>query len=237
MGGRFETTRWSLVLAARDRAAPGWQEALNALCAAYWYPLYAFARRSGLGPEEAEDVTQEFFARLLEKDTLDHVHPDKGRFRAFLLASYRNFMADEWRHAHTARRGGGAATVSFDVETAEGWYRREPSHDLTPEKIFERRWAMTLLERVLARLGEEQSALGRGAVFEKLKVHLPGALEATPYAAVARDLGMKEVTLKVAVHRLRRRFREILLEEIAHTVTSEEEIEAELRHLFSALDA
>jgi RNA polymerase sigma factor (sigma-70 family) len=234
---RFATTHWSVVLAARDRTSPGWQEALGALCSTYWYPLYAFARRSGLGPEEAEDLTQGFFARFLEREILQHVQPDKGRFRTFLLTSYRNFMTDEWRHAHADRRGGGVATVPIDRETAEGRYALEPHHDLTPEKIFNRRWALTLLEKVLARLGEEQARLGRHRIFESLKVFLPGALEATPYAAVAADLGMKEVTLKVAVHRLRRRFRDLLLEEIAHTVGSEEEIEAELRHLFSALES
>jgi len=236
MGGRFVTTRWSLVLAARDHTSAGWQEALNTLCQTYWYPLYAFARRSGLAPEEAEDVTQEFFARLIEKGILQHARPEKGRFRSFLISSFRNFMADEWRHAHTERRGGGAPTVPLDRQTAEGRYALEPSHALTPEKIFERRWALTLLERVLERLGEEQARVGRERIFEGLKVFLPGALDATPYATVAEGLGMKEVTLKVAVHRLRRRFRELLLEEIAHTVESEEEIEAELHHLFSALD-
>jgi len=236
MGGKFATTHWSVVLAARDRASPGWQEALGALCSTYWYPLYAFARRSGLGPEEAEDLTQEYFTRLLERELLRHVHPGKGRFRTFLLTSYRNFMTDEWRHAHSLKRGGGAPSVPIDRETAEGRYALEPSHGLTPEKIFNRRWALTLLEEVLARLGEEQARAGRQRIFEKLKVFLPGALEATPYAAVAEELGMKEVTLKVAVHRLRRRFRDLLLEQIAHTVESEEEVEAELRHLFAALE-
>jgi len=236
MGGRFATTHWSVVQAARDPASPGWRDALSTLCNTYWYPLYVFARRGGVGAEEAEDLTQEFFARLLERGILEHAHQEKGRFRNFLLASFRNFMADEWRHAHAARRGGGVATVSFDRESAEGRYTLEPSHNLTPEKIFERRWALTLLEKALERLGEEQTALGRQAIFGKLRVFLPGALDATPYADVARELDMKEVTLKVAVHRLRRRFRELLLEEIANTVESEEEIEAELRHLFSALD-
>lgn len=237
MAGKFATTHWSVVLAARDPAAPGWRDALDTLCNTYWYPLYAFARRSGIGIEESEDLTQEFFAKLLERGVLQHAHRERGRFRSFLLASYRNFIADEWRHAHAARRGGGVSTISFDRETAEGRYVLEPSHDLTPEKIFERRWALTLLEKVLARLREEQEAHGRQAIFEKLQVFLPGALDTTPYAEVARTLGMKEVTLKVAVHRLRRRFRELLLEEIAHTVENEEEVEAELRHLFQALDA
>lgn len=237
MSGRFATTRWSVVLAARDRAAPGWREALEALCGSYWYPLYAFARRSGLAPERAEDVTQEFFARLLEREILQHVHPDKGRFRSFLITSFRNFMEDERRHAHALKRGGGAVELGFERENAEGRYALEPSHDLTPDKIFDRRWALTLLGRVLDRLGEEQARLGRTAIFERLKVFLPGALEETPYAEVSAALGMKEVTLKVAVHRLRRRFREILIDEIAHTVSSEEEIEAELRHLLEALEA
>jgi RNA polymerase sigma-70 factor (ECF subfamily) len=235
-GGRFATTRWSVVLAAGNRASPGWQDALSDLCRSYWYPLYAFARRTGVAPEEAQDLTQEFFARLLQKDSLRHADPEKGRFRSFLLTSFKNFVSDERARARAQKRGGGHSPIPIDIETAEGMYTLEPSHEHTPEKLFQRRWALTLLRRAVDRMGEEHVGPRKERLFGKLKAYLPGGAGAPSYARTARDLEMSEVTVKVAVHRLRQRFRTVLLEEIAHTVETEEEVEAEVRYLLSALD-
>ncbi len=233
--GRFATTHWSVVLAAGDRAVGGWRDALSQLCLTYWYPLYAFARRMGRDPEEAQDLTQEFFARLLERDMLQHAHPEKGRFRTFLLSCFRNFLTDEYRSHHARKRGGGAPPIPIELVTAEGRYMREPSHDQTPEKIFERRWALTLLQRALDSLEREYAGTPREEVFSHLKRYLPGGKGSVPYSETARALGMTEVTVKVAVHRLRARFRNVLLDEIAHTVERPEEVEAELRYLLAAL--
>jgi len=234
--GRFATTHWSVVLAASDRTSPRCREALSSLCQTYWYPLYAFARRGGAGAEDAQDLTQDFFARLLEKDTLRHVDPHKGRFRSFLLVSFKNFVRDQGRRARTQKRGGGQAPVPIDLDLAEGRFSREPSDKQTPETIFERRWALTLLERALDRLGEEYASSNRGEAFERLKGYLTGDTSSVPYVGVARDLGVTEVAVKVAVHRLRRRFRAALVEEIAQTVESESDVAAEIEHLFAALD-
>ena len=234
-GGRFATTRWSLVLAAGNRSVAGWREALSDLCETYWYPIYAFARRLGKDPEEAEDLTQEFFARLLEKNALRQVHPAKGRFRSFLLASFKNFVTDEARRANALKRGGGRTPLSIDLETAEGRYVREPSHDETPDRVFERRWALALLERAVERLRREHDRSQRKHSFEVLRRFLPGG-GAVRYAEAAREMGIGEVAVKVAIHRFRRRFRDVLVEEIAHTVEAPEEIDAEVRHLLAALE-
>lgn len=234
--GRFVTTRWSLVVAAGNREVPGWREALADLCGTYWYPIYAYARRLGKDPEEAQDLTQEFFARLLERNALTHVRREKGRFRSFLLASFKNFVTDEARRALAQKRGGGHAPLPFELETAEGRYLREPSHDETPDKIFERRWAMALLERSVERLRREHEEEGRKHSFEVLRQFLPGG-SAVPYAEAARQLGVGEVAMKVTIHRFRRRFRTVLLDEIAHTVQTPEEVDEEVRHLMAALDA
>jgi RNA polymerase sigma-70 factor (ECF subfamily) len=235
--GRFATTRWSVILAAGRRAQPGWKEALSTLCEVYWYPLYAFARRTGMPPEQAQDLTQEFFTRLLEKDSLRHADPQKGRFRSFLLTSFKHFAADERDRARAQKRGGGQAPISFDVETAEGLYTLEPSHEQTPEKLFERRWALTILRRTVVRLGLEHAEPRKERQFRLLKAYLPGGPGGPSYAKTARDLDLNEVTVKVMVHRLRQRFRDLLLEEIACTVDKEEDVEAEVRHLLAALEA
>src|SRR4051794_38569434 len=180
--GRFETTHWSVVLAARDRDAPRAERALSALCVAYWYPLYAFVRRQGHDPDRSADLTQEFFARLLEKDYLKAVDRAKGRFRSFLLASCTHFLANERDRARALKRGGGRPPVSIDRRDAEGRYRAEPAHELTAERLYQRRWALTLLDGVLERLGEESRRAGKGPLCERLKVALTGAEGAVPYA-------------------------------------------------------
>lgn len=232
--GRFATTHWSLVVAARDRASPEAPDALAALCRAYWYPLYAFIRRRGHDADEAQDLTQEFFARLLEKDFLQDVDRERGKFRSFLLAACQHFLCNERDRARAGKRGGGRPVLPLDFPDAEGRYGREPAHQLTPEKLFERRWALTLLERVLARLREESEAAGKVALFERLKGSLVGDPAAGSYAAAAADLGSTEAAVKMAVHRLRRRYRALLEDEIAVTV-GPGQVEEEVRALFAAL--
>lgn len=234
--GRFATTRWSVVLAARDGEEMPAREALATLCADYWYPLYAFARRRGAPPEEAQDLTQAFFTHLLEKDAIRHVDPGRGRFRSFLLASFKNFRSDQRERERAKKRGGGQTLVPIDRQAAEGRYALEPSHELTPERIYEKRWALTLIERTLDRLRERHARAGKEHQFEVLRIFLAGEKRPVPYARVARRLGMSELAVKVAVHRLRKRFRDLLREEIAQTVARDEEIEAELRALQAALE-
>jgi RNA polymerase sigma-70 factor (ECF subfamily) len=231
--GRFVTTRWSLIRAAQDPSAQASRAALAALCSAYWYPLYAFIRRQGHDAEEAQDLTQEFFARLLEKDGLAAVDRDKGRFRSFLLAACKHFLSNERDRARAQKRGGGRAVLPLDAAGAEGRYGSEPAHEETPERLFERRWALALLEQVLGRLREEYAAAGKGRVFERLKGHLTG--DGVPYAQVAADLSMSAGAVKVAAHRLRQRYRELLRDEIAQTLDDPGQVEEEIRDLFAAL--
>ena len=228
----FVTTRWSVVLSARGDTTRA-QSALAKLCTTYWYPLYAFVRRQGYGPHDAQDLTQEFFARLLEKGWLGDVARERGRFRSFLLASMKHFLANEWDRAHALKRGGRTTLLRLDDESAEARYRNEPADQTTAEQLFDRRWALTLLEQVLTRLRAEMEVAGKLPQFEALKFSLMG--EKTAYADVARELGMTEGAVKVAVHRLRERYRALVRAEIADTVASSTEIEDELRHLFAAL--
>lgn len=232
---RFATTHWSQVLAARDRSVPQGREALAALCGTYWYPLYAYVRRQGFPQDEAEDLTQEFFARLLERDYLQAVDRAKGRFRCFLLAACKHFLANERDRSRAAKRGGGRAVLSLDVETAEARYRREPACALTPERLFEQRWALTVLDHVLGRLRDELVRAGKGKLFDKLKTALTGEKSAARQAQLADDLGMSVGAVKVAVHRLRRRYRDLLREEISHTLDDPAQVEEEIRDLFAAL--
>jgi len=230
----FATTHWTLIVAARDRAAPQAQEALAALCDAYWYPLYAFIRRRGHSADEAQDLTQEFFARLLEKDFLAVVDRAKGKFRSFLLAACQHFLANERDRANAQKRGGGRTHVSLDFHGAEDRYGLEPGHTLTPEKLFERRWALTLLDQVLLRLKDEFDRAEKGVLFDRLKGFLPGTGDAS-YGDLAVELDMSEGALRVAVHRLRQRYRELLRETIASTVDDPDQVEDEIRSLFAAL--
>jgi DNA-directed RNA polymerase specialized sigma24 family protein len=231
-GRNFVTTRWSMVLSARGDTT-GAQTALEALCAAYWYPLYAFVRREGHAPHDAQDLTQEFFARLLEKGWLGGVARERGRFRSFLLASMKHFLANEWDRAHALKRGGCATVLRLDEKDAEGRYRHEPADQTSAERLYDRRWALTLLDQVLTRLRTEMTQAGKLEQFELLKFSLTG--EQAVYADVARALQMTEAALKVAIHRLRQRYRALIRAEIAQTVADPTEVDDELRHLFATL--
>lgn len=228
------TTHWSVVLSAQEQDAQHSGAALKTLCQTYWYPLYTYVRRQGHSPADAQDLTQEFFARLLRKDYLQGVARDKGKFRTFLLVALKRFLVNEWTREHAQKRGGTCLHVPLQGHSAETRYLTEPVERLTAEKLYERRWALTLLDRVLVRLQEEFTAAGKGAVFSQLKGSLMDQKGAVPHKETALALGMSEGAVKVAAHRLRLRFRELFREEVAHTVGSAEEIEEEIRHLLAA---
>ncbi|MBN1207458.1 MAG: sigma-70 family RNA polymerase sigma factor [Myxococcaceae bacterium] len=229
----FITTRWSLVLAAGADTAPEARKALSELCGLYWSPLYAFLRRQGRSADEAQELTQGFFARLLEKNDLAVADPGRGRFRAWLLASIRHYAANERERERAKKRGGGQ--VRIDLDEAELQFSQEPMPGLTPERAFERRWALALLENALAALREEYARRGQELLFDKLKGALNGEEEAS-YSRIAAELGMTVSAVKVNAFRLRRRYRELLRGEISHTVEDPEDVDAELRFLFSALE-
>jgi len=211
------------------------REALARLCQTYWYPLYAYVRHRGHSPEDAQDLTQEFFARLLEKNTLGRVTRGRGKFRSFLLGTMNHFLVDEWKRASAQKRGGGQPVLSLDAHDAETRFGREPVDKVTPERLFEQNWALALLDTVYHRLRREYETSGRGHLFDTLKFSLTGDRSTMPYAELAKRLGLTENTVKVTVHRLRQRYRELLREEVAQTVASPGEVEEELRGLFRAL--
>jgi DNA-directed RNA polymerase specialized sigma24 family protein len=231
---RFATTHWSVVVAAR-RNDLGARTALEILCHSYWYPLYAYVRRRGSSPEDAADLIQDFFAYFLEKDALAAADQERGRFRTFLLTALQRFTGKHRRRTAALKRGGGRRRLSLDLSAGEARYRLEPFHELTAEVVYERRWAMTLLERAFDRLQAHWAAKGQDAVFQRLRGFLTGSRGGPGYAHLAIELNMSEAAVKVAVHRLRRRYRELLREEIAHTVQSAMEVEEELDHLFDIL--
>ncbi len=231
----FVTTHWSVVLTAGGSDSTRAQDALARLCQTYWYPLYAYVRRRGSSPHDAEDLTQEFFARLLRANYLGNAQREKGRFRWFLLSALKHFLANEWDRARAKKRGGGKAAISLNAEAAESRYTLEPADTLTAERIYERRWALTLLDQVLRTLEREHELTGKRELFDELRFCLTGERSKLPYAELAARLGMSEAAVKVAVHRLRRRYRELLRAEIANTVSSPEEVEDEIRHLFDVL--
>jgi DNA-directed RNA polymerase specialized sigma24 family protein len=228
----FATTRWSIVLSARADH-PGASTALTTLCEAYWYPLYAYVRRQGVAPHDAQDLTQEFFARLLEKDWLRTVARERGHFRSWLLAALKHFLANEWDKLRAKKRGGGLVFISINDDSAESRYVREPADHASADRLYDRRWALILLDRVLTRLRDEFAGAGKSEQFEALKGALTG--EKTPYADAAASLGTTEGAVKVAVHRLRERYRDLIRAEIAETVATPAEVEGELRYLFAAL--
>jgi RNA polymerase sigma factor (sigma-70 family) len=236
-GGHFVTTRWSLVLAAGGTTSAESRAALETLCGLYWYPLYAYIRRRGYSPEQAEDLTQGFFARLLASSALEAADPRRGRFRSFLLTSAKHFLADERDKGRARKRGGGRKVISLDVQHAEGRYRLDPADDLTAEKLFERHWARTLLELVLADLRRQYARAGKESIFEQLKGSLRGKTARGSYGRAGDELGMTEAAARVAVHRLRRRYRTLLREHIAQTVSSPEDVDDEIRHLFAVFEA
>jgi RNA polymerase sigma-70 factor (ECF subfamily) len=225
------TTRWSLILAARHPETPDGGAALAGICESYWYPVYAFIRRQGYHADEAGDLTQAFFARLIEKEYLRQATPARGRFRSFLFASVRHFLSNERDRARALKRGGVQGPVSLDLRDAEGRFRLEPADGITPERLFDRQWALALLERVLARLDAELE--GRGH-FDRLKGFLTGD-GAEDYHDAAAALGMSEGAVKVAVHRLRRRYRERVRREVARLVADPSLVDEEIRHLIRAL--
>lgn len=234
VGKRFATTRWSLVLSAQEGSPGDSAEALAELCESYWYPLYAFVRRQGYNPDDASDLTQAYFAKLLEKEYLKDVRRDAGRFRSFLLASLKHFLYNEWDRQHALKRGGHVRQISLDATAAEDRYAVEPADRLTPEDLYEQRWALTVLERTLTRQAEETAADKRDQ-FAKLQPFLIGGENDLTYRQVGKSLAMTEGAVKVAVHRLRRRFGMLLREEIAQTVTDPQDVDDEIRHLLECL--
>jgi RNA polymerase sigma-70 factor (ECF subfamily) len=233
----FATTHWSVVLSAADSTAPGAGEALEKLCRTYWYPLYAYVRREGRSVEDAQDLTQEFFARVLENKSLRKARRERGRFRSFLLTSFQNFLAHEWERARAEKRGGGRPFISWEETSAENRYQLEAISDLTPDKIFEQRWALALFQEAIVRLRQEFVAAGKTEQFTQLKAFLSGEAGEGDYGAVAARLSMTPNAVAVAVHRLRQRYGQLVREEVAHTVSSPAEVDEELRHLIALMSA
>ncbi len=231
----FATTQWSLVLEAGNRAGPEADQALAELCSAYWLPLYSFARRKGYSRDDAADRTQEFFSRLIEKSFLETADPNRGRFRTFLLTLFERFLAKEFEKDRAIKRGGAHTILSFDFEVAESQCSEALSDEQTAERVFEQQWAMTLLHRVIGRLNEDYVSKGKGELFDRCRIFLNGGSGETVYSEVARELKMSEGALRVAVHRLRERFRELLRLEVAGTVASELEVDDELIALRKAI--
>jgi RNA polymerase sigma-70 factor (ECF subfamily) len=231
----FAQTRWSVVLLAARTDTVRAEAALGQLCRAYWYPLYAFVRRSGHSAEDAQDLTQEFFSRLLEKNWLAEADPARGRFRSFLLTALKHFLANEWDRSQRLKRGGGQQFVALDAATAEERYALEPRDPATPETLYDRRWALTLLTRAQDRLRAENKAGGEGERYELLEPTLVGERTSLPYAELAVKFGVEETTVKSWVLRMRRRFRLLLREEAGETTGNAEDVDAELAHLFSIL--
>ena len=234
MGSRsFPATRWTLIVRAGQQGSPAADGALAELCAAYWYPVYAFVRRMGHSSDESLDLTQEFFARFLEKRPFTQADPAKGRFRSFLLTCAKRFLADQADRRRAAKRG--APVVPLDSEDAEQRYSRRLMNEQTPERLFEREWALTLIARVNQNVREAFAREGRADYFDRLKQFLPGDTESLPYSDLAVQLGTTEGALKVAVHRLRRRYREMFRTEISRLVSEPDQVDDEVRHLLAIL--
>jgi RNA polymerase sigma factor (sigma-70 family) len=235
VSARFATTQWSQVLAARDATGTESREALATLCEAYWYPLYVFVRSQGHDADEARDLTQAYFAYLLEKNILEDVDPAAGRFRSFLLASLKHFIANKKRGERTLKRGGGTRTISLDTDSAENRYGLEPVDQLTPEQVYEKRWALTVLERAVKRLESEWVDAEKRDQFQHMKPHLTGQEPRIPYREVASELGMTEVAVRGAIHRMRQRFGQLIRAEVTDTVANTDEVDDEVRHLLAVV--
>lgn len=233
--GRFATTHWSVVLQAGQPGAPGYQQALETLCRGYWFPLYAYLRRHGYDSHQAEDCTQAFFCKVLEKQVLRLADSKRGRFRSFLLATLKNFLADERDRARAQKRGGGRKLLSIDFNEAENQYALEPADRLSPEKLFDKSWALTVLERTMACLKTELARKNKKKLFDHLKIYLTAEKGSIPYRDTAAELNMTEAAVRTAVHRLRRHYRKSLRDEIAQTVATEDQIDEEIDDLFAAL--
>jgi RNA polymerase sigma factor (sigma-70 family) len=231
----FATTHWSVVTAAGQDGSESGRKALETLCRGYWYPIYVYVVRKGHGPNEAQDLTQEFFAQLIEKQHLQQADQNRGKFRTFLLATLDHFLAREWRRDHRQKRGGGFTFTSLDEKNLEEQYRHEPADNDTPEKQFLRQWARAILKQTMDRLGRECEAEAKGALFLEVKNLLSGERDSDAYRAIAGRISMSEGAIRVAVHRLRQRYGELLRDEIAQTVEDPAEIEEELRYLLTAL--
>ena len=231
----FATTRWSVVAAAGAGASPDARAALTTLCETYWYSVYAFIRRRGCSAEDARDLTQEFFATLIEKEYLQAADRERGRFRSFLLTAVKRFLSKEYERATAQKRGGTRQHISLDFDAGESRYRIEPFHNSTPERLFERRWALTVLDRVVQRLEQEYADGGKAELFARLKAGLTGPAETAPYAEIAAELQTTPGAVKVAAHRLRKRYREILKAEIAETLVDPGDVRDELQHLLQAV--
>jgi RNA polymerase sigma-70 factor (ECF subfamily) len=233
--GVFATTHWSVVLTAGQSDSPQAAEALERLCRTYWYPLYAYVRRRGHSPEDAQDLTQEFFARLLKRNYPAQADRAKGRFRSFLLLTLNHFLSDERARGATQKRGGGQVLISLDAQASEDRYRLEPVDELDPEKLFERHWAQTILDQALIRLRAEFVSAGQSARYEVLKTFEPGEQNTLSYAEAAARLGVTESAIKSLIHRLRQRHRELVRDEIAQTVSTAAEVDEDLRHLIAVI--
>jgi RNA polymerase sigma factor (sigma-70 family) len=231
----FVTTHWSVVLSAQEKESPQSAAALEVLCGAYWYPLYAYIRRQGRNATDAQDLTQEFFARLLQKGYLQAAAREKGRFRTFLIVALKRFLANEWDRDRAQKRGGGHTRLSLDTAVAETRYQLEPVSEPSPDRIYDRRWALTLLDQTLGRLRQEFADAGKAGEFDRLKSVLAADRAEISYRAIAAELGVSEGAARVAVHRMRKRFRELFREEISQTVASGDEVEAEVRYLMGVL--
>jgi RNA polymerase sigma factor (sigma-70 family) len=234
-GGIFATTHWTVVLAAGSGDSQQANVALEELCRIYWYPLYAYVRRQGHSREDAEDFTQGFFTRLLEKNFLEGITNDKGKFRSFLLVAVKRFLANEWDRANRQKRGGGTLILSLDWQDADNRYQINPADHLSPDKLYDRAWAVTVLEQVITRLRDEHGAEGKAGLYEQLKPFLMMGKSEIPYAQAAATLKLTEGAVRVAVHRLRRRYRELLREEITQTLANPSQADEEMQALFSAL--
>lgn len=233
-GDIFVTTHWTVVLAAGQRQTPQSDSALEQLCRTYWFPLYAYVRRRGHAKQDAEDLVQAFFARFLAKNYLAGLSEERGRFRAFLLAALKNFLINEWKHASRQKRGGGETLLSLDWETADTKFQVAAQNEPSPDQAFDREWALALLSRVIERLQGECVADGKAKLFEQLKVFLAAGKSETAQSEVAKALGMEEGAVRVAVHRLRKRYRQLLRDEIANTLSDPAMVDEEMRALFGA---